>query len=376
MRDRVKPRLAALLVLVALAAAACANGSSTPTTSSGANTSGDNIYNGLSGQEMVYLASGTTGAFNRALTDSLFANFEKKTGMKVTIDSFCCGVSKLAGMVDAGNVTWTVTQFGLLNDWKEAEAQSLLVKLDKSIIPVDKLLPGNSDDYGFTVFPYAATVMWNTDAFPVSGKHPTTIEDVFDTTNFPGRRCLSKYPQGAGTLEAAALASGVAPDKLYPLDVDRALKELDKIKSNTLFWTDAAQGIQAILTGSCKIGISWNGPEYDAIQQNPGAKLAIAYGHAIWEAAALAIPKGTKNLQAAQALLRWILDDTDGQAKLLSETTYLVANLKNPPTIPDKIKPYALAGENLKVSIQEDAAWYGRNIDTVLKKFNAWLVSG
>ena len=45
---------------------------------------------------------------------------------------------------------------------------------------------------------------------------------------FPGRRALRNHP--IATLEAALMADGVAPDKLYPLDVDRAFKKLEEIK--------------------------------------------------------------------------------------------------------------------------------------------------
>jgi putative spermidine/putrescine transport system substrate-binding protein len=41
-------------------------------------------------------------------------------------------------------------------------------------------------------------------------------------------------------LEIALLADGVAPDKLYPLDLDRAFKKLDTIKKNTIWWATNA----------------------------------------------------------------------------------------------------------------------------------------
>lgn len=367
------PRLAGLLVAGALAGASCGSGTTSSSTSAG--TAGDSIYNGLSGQQIVYEGAGNSGAFNDALTNSFIASFTKRTGVTVAFDSFCCGVDKLAGMEDSGNVTWDMASWSTVADFKEAEAQDLLAKLDPSIIPVDRMLPGYYDDYGIDMFPYAATVVWNTDAFPLSGKHPTTIEDVFDTKDFPGRRCLDKYPEFGGTLEAAALASGVSPDKLYPLDVNRALNELATIKGDTLFWTTSSQGVQALLTGSCTIGLMYNGASYDAIRSNPGAKLAVAYGHAIWDTGVFTIPKGTKHLAAAEAFLRWLINDTASQSKMLTQTSYLSVNLKTQPTIPANIVPYALAGNNLKMSIQEDDAWYGRNIKTVLAKFNAFLAS-
>ncbi len=365
-------RLAGILLVLGLAAA-CTSGSSTGGSTS--NLSSSKIYSGLTGQGLLYDGEGNSGAFVRAMNDSIFADFQAKTGMTVTNDTGGGGVTKLAGMEDSGNVTWTVVQYSTITDWKEAEAQNLLLPLDTSIVPVDQLVQSSYDTYGYQFVPYAAAVAWNTNDFPLSGKHPTTIEDVFNTTDFPGRRCLFKYPQFGGTLEAAALASGVSPDHLYPLDVARALKELDKIKSNTLFWSDSAQAIQALLSGSCSIGIMWEGPLRDAILQNPTAPIGRAYGHAIKTAGSLEIPKGTKNLQAAEALLRFVIEDRTGEEKLLNETGYFGVNYKTPLTVPDNLKPYILSPENSTTVITEDDYWYLRNIDNVIKTFNLWLVS-
>jgi len=296
--------LNALVVMCVLLASGCAAGT-TPST----NSQGNLIYDGLAGQELVYLASGTSRAFKRALKASLIANFEKRTGVSVKIDTFCCGISKLAGMVDAGNVTWDVLEWATPTDAKLAEANNLLVKLDPAIVRLDKLREDAHDAYGFNFGGFASMVVWNTDAFPLTGKHPTTLEDVFDTATFPGKRCMYNYPQFGGVLEAAALASGVSPEKLYPIDIDRALTQLNKIKGSTIFWGDTAQGVQALLTGSCKIGIGWNGPMYDAIQQNLGAKVAVAWGHAIAATSPISVAKGTAHLKAAQALLKWWIED-------------------------------------------------------------------
>jgi hypothetical protein len=46
--------------------------------------------------------------------------------------------------------------------------------------------------------------------------------DVWNVEGFPGRRVSRKHP--IDSMEQALLADGVAPDKLYPLDADRASK--------------------------------------------------------------------------------------------------------------------------------------------------------
>ena len=71
------------------------------------------------------------------------------------------------------------------------------------------------------------------DTTAYKGTVPTKISDFFDTKTFPGKRVVFNSPKGI--LEAALVADGVAPDRLFPLDVDRALKKLGTIKSDLIF---------------------------------------------------------------------------------------------------------------------------------------------
>ncbi len=57
-------------------------------------------------------------------------------------------------------------------------------------------------------------------------------------TAFPGPRTLADQKAGGAELEFALLADGVPKDKLYPIDVQRALKSLDRIKKNVVKWWD------------------------------------------------------------------------------------------------------------------------------------------
>lgn len=74
-----------------------------------------------------------------------------------------------------------------------------------------------------------------------------TFKDLWDVKNFPGRRTLrARAPE---TFEMALIADGVSPDKLYPLDLDRAFKSLDRIKPEVRKWYEqTAQGVSLLQT--------------------------------------------------------------------------------------------------------------------------------
>jgi putative spermidine/putrescine transport system substrate-binding protein len=336
---------------------------------------GDDVYDGYSGEEFLYNGAGQTGLLKEGMMETLGADFAKRTGVKMQFDGFCCGIAKLQAAQESGNVPWQVITFGTMSDLLLAERADLLVKIDPEIVPLDKLEKGGYTEHAIFGFPFAAVIAWNTDKWPLSGKHPTTLEDIFDTASYPGKRCLYKYPQFAGVLESALLADGVPADKLYPLDTKRAYTTLNKIRDDIVWWTNGSQGVQQLLSGACDLALIWNAPLSEAIRKN-NAPFAYAWGHAIWSYTPVAIPKGVKNERASQAFLKMMVENTAAQEKFLEKTTYLLAPLKEQVAIPDDLKEAVLAGENMNTAIQESAEYYADAIDGVLKQFNTWVVSG
>ena len=86
----------------------------------------------------------------------------------------------------------------------------------------------------------------------------TSFADFFDLQNFPGKRGVYNYVSG-GLPEIALVADGVAPDALYPLDMDRAYKKMDTIKDQMVWWDTGAQSAQLLADGEVSMGMSWNG---------------------------------------------------------------------------------------------------------------------
>lgn len=335
----------------------------------------DDLYSGYAGEEFLFNGAGHSGTLKGGIMDTVGAAFAKKSGAKMAFDTFCCGIAKLEAAQQSGNVPWEIVAFSTMSDLRLAQKAGLLATLDTKIVPVDKLEPGTYDETAIYGYPYAAVVAWNAKKWPKSGKHPTKIDDVLDTATFPGKRCLYKYPQFGGTLEAALLADGVAADKLYPLDVKRALTALNKIRDDIVWWSSGSQGVQQLVSGACDIALVWNGPISEAIRAND-APFAIAWGHAIWDYTPVSIPKGAKNEKAAQAFLRLMIEDRAAQEQFVKQTAYVLMPLKDQVAIPADVEPWVLAGDNAKTAIREDDEYYMANIDGILKQFNSWVVSG
>ncbi len=143
--------------------------------------------------------------------------------------------------------------------------------------------------------------------------------------NSQGMRAFYKW-SAPGVIEAALLADGVSPDKLYPLDLDRAFKKLDTINP-TSSGGQAARSRNSSSLRRTPFGSVWNG-------RNDGARASGINVETSWEQninrrAALVVPKGSKNKEAAMQFhsARHI---AEAQADLAKITGYAPINLDSP----------------------------------------------
>ncbi|MGY4451167.1 spermidine/putrescine-binding protein [Bradyrhizobium sp. i1.3.1] len=148
--------------------------------------------------------------------------------------------------------------------------------------------------------------------------------DFWDVKKFPGRRALRNHP--IATLEAALMADGVAPDKLYPLDVDRAFKKLEEIKPHiTVWWTSGAQSAQLLNDGEVDMEMAWNG-RVSAVAKE-GAKVSFTYNQGVLQSTSLCILKGAPNLETAVKFVNEAVDPVH-QANLPLNIDYGPGNPK------------------------------------------------
>jgi putative spermidine/putrescine transport system substrate-binding protein len=363
--------LIALLAAFTLALAACGDDDDDGG-GGGSGNSGGGKFAGLDGEPFVLLAS----AGSQDLVDGLDASFLKdwadKTGMDVKpVDTFCCGIDKLKAQVEADNVQWTVINFATVSDFLLAKDANLLTPIDTSIVPVDQLREGTYDEFGYNEYRYGAVIGWNTDEYS-GADAPTSLTDLFDTERFPGKRCMYKYHQFGGTLEAALLADGVSKEELYPLDVERAFDKLDTIKDDIVWWDSGSQAAQYLANGTCSIGAIWNGVAQAAARR--GSPIDIAWTDGVITTSVNAIPKNTPNEKAAQLFMAEQITNRAAEAELLKHVAYTVP-LKD-PVLPAEAKKWAPEGENATVAVEEDDQWYFENSAELTKEFNNWLVTG
>lgn len=219
-------------------------------------------------KEIVYAGFG--GTYEKKIVQAQLAPSGKKAGVKVQVTTGADQVPKMRTMVEARRTAWDVVDatgpvFGQLL------ADKLLTKMDTSVVKSAGVRDQDLvDPYGVPQYAYAHCIFWNT---KISSTEMTSWKDVWDTKRFPGKRGFQRQPWYL--LEAALMADGVEPDKVYPLDLTRALKMLDKIRPNAVFQdlntlqNLVAQGdvvtgdlnlarVQTLISGGTKLKYIWN----------------------------------------------------------------------------------------------------------------------
>lgn len=311
-------------------------------------------------EDMVFTSWG--GTTQDAQAASWAKPFTEKTGINVRQDG-PTDYGKLKAMVESGNVDWDVVDVEY--DFAIAAAKmGLLEPIDFGVVDRAAIDPRFVTDDAVGSFYYSFVIGYNKDA--LKGE-PASWADVFDTAKFPGKRSFYKW-SAPGVLEAALMADGVAPDKLYPLDLDRAFAKLDTIKSDIIWWGGGAESQQLLASGEAPIGSFWNGRIF-AIQQE-GGNVGISWNQNLTAADMLVVPKGAKNKDAAMKFLAEATS-ASGQAKLAAATGYAPVNLKSKAEM-DPAVVAELPDAHVESQINLDMTYWAEHRDEIAKRWYDW----
>lgn len=302
------------------------------------------------------------GALEEAYKAAYFEPWTTKTGIAITTGPNTG--AKLKAMVEQKAVEWDVSQQPAELAATMAK-QGLLEPLDYSIIDKPKLIKGVAFD-DFVMCDIAAYhIAWNTKLVK-PGAEP---KDWPAFWAFAGRRGLWKRPYQ--TMEVALMADGVDKDKLYPLDVDRALKSLAKIKDSVYWWERGAQVAQILIDGEVEITAAWNGRVYDP--KKSGAPVDYHLNQALLVADAWVVPKGAPNKRESMEFIALALE-AEHQAAFAQKLPYGPVNGDALKLLPkETLAVLPSSDENLKRSTFLDVNWWADNGERTEAAFNKWI---
>jgi len=271
--------------------------------------------------------------------------------------------------VETTTYTWDVV-IATDADVYELSPQKLLEPLDWSGEDMAQIMPeARKPDWMGTDI-YATVLAYSTDKFKQNP--PSNWADFWDVKKFPGRRAMHKHP--IDTLEEALMADGVAKDKLYPIDMDRAFKKLDEIKPHVdVWWTGGAQSTQLLQSGEVDLLPMWNARAQVVIEA--GGPAAISWNQGIFSLEGWVIPKGDPKLALGRKFIQFTAN-AKRQAQFVSQLAYGPTNPKAYDYISKERAQYLpTAPQNFKLMVQSSTEWWGKNKEKAIERFNAWVLA-
>ncbi|MGE0723932.1 MAG: ABC transporter substrate-binding protein [Alphaproteobacteria bacterium] len=317
--------------------------------------------------QIVVNASG--GAMGAVMRRTYIAEFEKRHGIKV-VETSPVDFGKLRAMVDSGNVVWTVTELGG-QDFVRAKEMNLLEPLDPKIVDLSNYPEALRDSHAFPSSVYSTVLAYRSDVFK-NGTHPKGWAEFWDVKKFPGARSMRNHP--VDNLEFALLADGVAPDKLYPIDFDRAFKKLDQIKPHVaVWWTTGAQPAQLLLDKEVVLATGWNGRFYDLAKKD--APIAVEWQGGSIKQNAFGIPRGAKDAYWGQRFLQ-VMMEPKLQSVYANELAYPGPNPETVNFVDEKTRPHLPTyPENLKKQFWLGVAWWTKHGQEAQERWNRWIIA-
>jgi len=308
------------------------------------------------------------GSYQDAQRVAHFGPFEKATGASILEVKEGPRIAKLKAMVESGNVEWDVMDFET-SDMLRAAEQGLLEPIDRSIVNTSDTLPSGVHEFGVANVSWSKILAFSTKKFPSGQPRPTSWADYWNVDAWTARRGLQDLVKP--NLEFALLGDGVPKDKLYPLDVDRAFKSLDRIKPQVAaWWSKSAQAIQLLADGEVDLNSAPNGRILAAKQQGVAVDLE-------WSGGALdfdwwCVPRGAKNKRLAMEFINSAIT-AQGQAELTNHVNYGPSNTKAWDFIDPKVAmTLPTAADNLKKQFVLNNDWWLKNEADMIKRWQAW----
>ena len=326
------------------------------------------------------------GSYGRASERAFLDPFSEATGIRVRMEDYNGGLAQIRAQVEAGRVHWDVVDLELPDLVRGCDEGLLeLVEIDDMPAAPDgtpareDYLPDTITECGGCTLFYSTVYAYNAEDFPDA--KPTTMEDFFDTTKFPGRRGMRRVP--LANLEFALIADGVPLDEVYavlgtPDGMDRAFAKLDTIKDDIVWWEAGAQPPQLLADREVAMSTAYNGRIFNAqiLEKQP---FVVVWDGQVLDSGGFGIVAGTSRLEEAQKLLAFASEPAT-MAAISKYISYSPARRSGAPFVTThqetgvEMAPHMpTTPANMGRALQNDWQWWADHADEVNERFGAWL---
>lgn len=312
------------------------------------------------------------GEYEAAQQTAFFAPFEEATG--ATVQTRAADLGRFEEQAANGEVSFDLLTIPV-EDVLLYAAQGWLQPMDFAVIDKTALFPEAAFQHG-VVAAYFSTVMIyaaGTEHAPANWYSFWEVPELTPEADIPvfASRALRRSP--VGTLEFALLADGVAVEELYPLDIDRALGVLERIRPFVLAWyEDGKQPAELVASGTIEMASCWN---VRASHREFEDKVRLFWFNGMLSADAWTIPAASENADVAMDLINF----STRAVPSANFSRLLPYGPVNPGAFeflpPERAELLPTAAINRGVQFVQDWAWWARHRDEAIERFETWLLN-
>jgi len=312
--------------------------------------------------------SGWGGALQDAERKAYLEPAAKALGVTIKEDNMD-GLAAVRAQVMSGKPKWDVVELGS-TECAQAQQEGLVEPLDYSVIDATHVDKNVVSSHWIASHAYATVVAWAEDSGAPVAKN---WQQFFDP-QVKGARAL--YRQPWLTMEAALLGDGVAPKDLYPLDVERAIKVLTRIKPQVVnWWSAGADSAQLLRSREVDFLAIWNGRVSEV--KASGEPVDYSFDGALLSHDCLIVPKGAPNKALAMKLIAQIMKP-ESQAALATLIPYspVNANAYELPIITEQLAArLPTSPQNIDKVVAVSPEWWVKNQEAVRQRFALFLAN-
>lgn len=318
-------------------------------------------------REIVVASPGDDGgAYQAAQIEAIFEPFQRLTG--ATVRAVRTDLESLQQQVNSGDVLWSVCDVPADEVLPLANA-GIIADIDYARLDSADLFPGLRMDHGVGASLHATVLSYRTDLWE-HDELPASWSDCWDTERFPGMRGFQESP--VGTFEFALLADGVDMWDLYPLDVERAFRQLDRLREDIiLWWRQGAQPTQMVAAGDVAIVAAWHNRILGL--RDEGASIDLRWNGSAVNGDSWVIPNGAPEPDVALDFINFA-----------TRPEVCAAFSRLFPFGPVNRQAFRLLEDDLSATLPDapqhrldqftiDFDWWFRNREVVQEEFDEWL---
>ncbi len=318
------------------------------------------------------------GSFGDAQRAAQFTPFTQATGIEVVLAPQQPEPALLQAQVQSGKVEWDLAEVSLVGAGLLA-GKGVLEKIDYAAMNGDvvkAVTPAVLSEYAAGIFYWPFVLGYSLKHFSADN-HPRNWVDYWDTVKFPGPRGLTTMDYEPPPFEIPFLANGVAPDKLYPMDIDQGFKYLTGFRDHVAVWTGYDKNSSVLMgQGEIAAGPSASPSLYGTKKQGGAVDWVWDQGLLYYDA--WVMPKGAPHQENALKFIEFCLT-AKTQAAMTEAYPGAPVVAGAADLLPADVKSAALTPDKAKTMITPDVKWWtvpdasGKsNIDRVYETWATW----